>query len=330
MANEYTSIATTPGLATELVQPTYDLAVKEARKALPTIRQFVDVRPEQPAMRGSSVTMERFEWFSEAVVTAAKTPLTEEADVDSTKMPKPTPVTITPNEYGFAVTSTRKLSNRVFAPFDGFKARAIALHLTRVIDELLQDTLVAEVTGANVLYGGDATSNATIDINDKVTASLVRKVVSEFRANNVETWDGQFYGAVVHPYIVHDLREETGSGSWRVPNEYGTNQSKIWAGEFGEFEGVRFVQNNLVRITQDGSGTGADQIHPIQSYFFGRRGLAEHVVEEPHVVVGPVTDKLKRFATLGWYGDFGFKVYDAGCIRRVVAATSLDASLPDA
>lgn len=330
MANEYTSVATLPGLATELVQPVYDKAVKEARRSLPTIRDFVDVRPEAPAMRGSSVSMERFNWFSEAAVTAAKTPLTEEADVDSTKVPAPTKVTVTPTEHGFAVTHTLKLSNRVFAPFDGFKARAIADHQIRVMDELIQDKIIAGVTGSQVLYGGDATSNGTLDINDKLSAAKVRAVVSHFRANSVPTWDGQFYAAVLHPYQVHDLREETGSGSWRVPNEYGTSQSKIWNGEFGEFEGVRFVQNNRVRIAQDGSGTGGTQIHSIQSYFFGRRGLAEHVVVEPHVVMGPPTDKLGRFFTLGWYGDFGHAVYDPGCIYRVVTATSLDAALPDA
>ena len=169
MANQFTSVATVPGLASELVQPVYDVAVGEALHALPTMRAFVHKTPGNPAMRGSSTTLEKFEWFSDAAVTAAKTPLSEELDVDSTKMPQPSKVTVSPKEYGFAVTSTRKLANRVFAPFDPFKARAIADHQNRVMDSLIQDILIAN--GTNVSWGGTATSNATLAAGDKLTAA---------------------------------------------------------------------------------------------------------------------------------------------------------------
>lgn len=325
MANEYTSVATVPGIASELVQPTYDLAVGEALRSLPTFRAFVTKRPGNPAMRGSSTTLEKFEWFSDASVTAAKTPLTEESDVDSTKMPQPSKVTLTPKEYGFAVTTTRKLTNRTFAPFDSFKARAIADHQNRVLDSLIQDIVIAN--GTNVNYGGTATSNATLAAGDKLTAALVRKTVARLRSKAVPTFYGGFYAGLVHPYTVLDLREETGSGSWRVPTEYGTDQSKIWAGEFGEFEGVRFVQNNLIRWAKDGSGTGGAQIRSVQSYFLGANALVEQVYEEPSVVVGPVVDKLQRFATLGWYGDLDWNVYEQKAVQRISHAVSLNTDL---
>lgn len=325
MANQFTSVATVPGLASELVQPVYDVAVGEALHALPTMRAFVHKTPGNPAMRGSSTTLEKFEWFSDAAVTAAKTPLTEELDVDSTKMPQPSKVTVTPKEYGFAVTSTRKLANRVFAPFDPFKARAIADHQNRVLDSLIQDILIAN--GTNVSWGGTATSNALLAAGDKMTAAIVRRQVARFRAQAVPTYFGGFYAAVAHPYTVLDLREETGSGAWRVPNEYGTDQSKIWAGEFGEFEGVRFVENPLVRWALDGSGTGGAQIRSVQTYFLGDGAIVEQVYEEPSVVVGPVVDKLQRFATLGWYGDLDWNVYEQKSFRRVSHAVSLNTDL---
>src|SRR5690606_34971871 len=112
VSDVYTSITTQPGIATELVQDVWDLAVKTALRELPTARDFVDVTPERPMSRGSSITMEKFEWATDADVQAALTPLDEEADVDAHKLPKPTPVTLTPDEYGDAVVRTRKLDSR--------------------------------------------------------------------------------------------------------------------------------------------------------------------------------------------------------------------------
>ena len=168
MANEFTSIATGGGIGAELVQPTYDLAVRAALHSIPTARQFVTIRDERPAMRGSSITLEKMNFFAKAAIVAAKTPLTEESDVDSTKMPQPTPIVLTPAEYGFAVTTTRKLRNRVFADFDPFKAMAIALHQARVIDELIQDKLV---TGANKVWAGSNTADGTVALTDVLTAT---------------------------------------------------------------------------------------------------------------------------------------------------------------
>jgi len=314
VANEFTSIATTPGLATELVQPTYDLAVRYALKAMPISRMFVDVRPQRPAMRGSSVTIEKINYFSNSVVEAAKTPLSEESDVDSTKIPKPDKVTITPNEYGFAVTSTRKLSNRVFSPLDPIKVNLIAQNEAKVIDGLVQDTLA---TGTTV-YAGDATA-AELVAADTLTAALVRRQVAKLRGANVTPWFGDFYACYTHPFVVLDLREESGAGGWRVPNEYGVSQSNIWAGEVGEFEGVRFVQSNLARVQEE---AGADDANVFSSYFIGRTALAEHVVEEPHVEFAPPMDKLNRFATLGWYGDLGWARYESKALYVVKTGSS--------
>lgn len=321
MANEYTSIATTPGLATELVQPAYDLAVRYELKGIPQARQFVDIRPQNPAMRGSSVTIEKIKYFGAAAITAAKTPLNEEQDVDSTKIPQPDKVTITPNEYGFAVTTTRKLGNRTFAPVDPIKANLIATHQARVLDELIQDALS---TGTKVYTDGN-TANSTVAPTHKLTAAVLRRQVANLRAANVPTWFGGFYAAYTHPFVVLDLREETGSGGWRVPNEYGTDQSDIWAGEMGEFEGVRFVQSNLARVTQDGTGSGGTQTRVFSTYLLGRQALAEEVIEEPHVEFAPPVDKLNRFATLGWYGDLGWALYNTQALKVIRTSSSATA-----
>lgn len=316
MVNVYTSVAAN-GISSELVQDVWDKVVKFALRELPTCRQFIDVRPVAPMSRGSSVTLEKAAWFDAATVTAMKTPLTEASDVDSIAAPTPTNVTITPAEYGAAVTRTRKLNERTFAPVDPIIAATLAQAMNETIDSLVQDTLIAGSTA--VLVGGGSGVNDVAN-TDVLTAALVRQAVTRLRTKKVPAWFGNFYAGVVHPHVVLDLRGETGAGGWRVPNEYGMSQDRIWRGEIGEFEGVRFVENALIRTAANTAGT-PNTVY--QNYFVGRGALAEQVFIEPHVVVSPQTDKLGRFHTVGWTGDLGFAVYEPLAIQRLVSGSSL-------
>ena len=253
-------------------------------------------------MNGSSVTLQLNPFFSDATVTSAKTPLGEEVDVDAVKMPATTTVTLTPLEYGFANVRTLKLANRTMVPIDPVIARAVADHMRKVVDELIQDELA---NATNIDYAGSATSIVTVAATDVITADDVRKAVLGLRVRQSVPWFGDLYAVGCHPSVVYELRRETGSGGWRVPNEYGMSQANIWNGEIGAFEGARFVENARTRVAAD----GASSAKVARTYFFGREALSEAVVTEPHVVLGPVVDRLYRFRPIGWYGDFDQKIY---------------------
>lgn len=55
----------------------------------------------------------------------------------------------------------------------------------------------------------------------------------------------------------------------------------------------------------------------------GQQALAEAVAEEPHVVIGPVTDKLMRLRPIGWYGVLGFKRYREDALYRIESESSI-------
>lgn len=302
MADVFTSIATSGGYSTNTVEPAYDLLFRWALTVMPQYRQFADVRPAQPTMHGSSITLELNNYFSDATVTAAKTPLAEESDVAAVQMPSTSTVVLTPNEYGFANVRTLKLANRTMVPVDPIIARAIADHMRKVVDGLIQDKLA---NATNTQFAGSATSIATVTSAMTLSADQVRQSVLKLRVNQAVPWFGDLYAVGCHPSVVYELRRETGSGGWRVPNEYGVDQSNIWRGEIGAFEGARFVENARTRVGNDGSA-GA---FVARTYFFGREALAEAVVTEPHVILGPVVDRLQRFRPIGWYGDFDFEVF---------------------
>jgi N4-gp56 family major capsid protein len=88
-------------------------------------------------------------------------------------------------------------------------------------------------------------------------------------------------------------------------------------------------------ITVDTAHTGAVTVGatitvtPVTRVFdtiaCGSQAMAEAVAEEPHVVIGNVTDKLMRFRPMGWYGVLGFAVYRDEALYRITSGSSIAA-----
>ena len=236
------------------------------------------------------------------------------------KSPANSQVVYTPKERGFTNKRTIKLARRGLTPVDPVIARQVADHAAKVHDRLVN---VEARTGSNVIYGGTGNA-ATADVatGDDAEAALVRQAVTELRAANAEPRDasGMFVG-VIHPRVVHDLRTEGGAGAWRTPKEY-VDPADIYRGEFGEFEGVRWVQNNAVFLSDiDDDGTTSANVY--RTFIFGREALGKSVIQEPTTVLGPVVDSLKRFRTIGWYSDLDVQVYRDEALYRLETTSSL-------
>ena len=312
-----TSIKTTGGFSTNTVTQAYDLYFRWQLKAMPLCRQFVDVRPQNPTHRGDSVTLQMNQYFSKADVLAATTPLDEETDVTPRQLPATTKITLTPQEYGDAVVRTIKLVNRTMVPVDPVIGKAVGAHCGDVIDYLVQNALRS---GTQVYRAASRASTATVAAGDTLTANMIRLSKTKLENNSVLPRDGQFYVGLVHPNVVFDLRTETGSGSWRVPQEYGSSQNRIYTGEIGEFEGVRFIKSSTLLRDTDNDGASAAKVY--RSFILGQEALAEAVVTEPHTVLSPVTDKLRRFQGVGWYGDLAFAKYRDEALVRLESASA--------
>ena len=388
MANAYTntgstSLGGTAGSA-GLVQKAYDRLIEFALRAQPLIRNVADKTPARQSIPGSSVVLQRY-----VDLTQQTNSLTETVDPDAVALATPTYTQITLAEYGNAVLVTRALELFSLADVDPAVANIIAFNLADSIDTVAQNVLR---TGANALYGGTRTSTATLTSSDTFTSALARKAVAKLRTNKAIPRKGSLYWAGIHPEVAHDLRAETGVGSWRQPHEYQAN-NEIWAGEIGTYEGAFYVESprlyndfkgaakststttttaaaasgayvlavtstsgilvsdlvagtgvttgaNVVSIsgtnvtldqpvTSAGVTSGATitfthETNVFNTYFAGQQALAEAVAEEPHVVIGPVVDKLMRHRPLGWYGVLGFSIYRDEALYRVETSSSID------
>jgi N4-gp56 family major capsid protein len=306
----------TPSNGAGLVQKAYDRLVEFALRSQPLLRSVADKRPARQSMPGSSIV---FQIYND--LTRATTPLSEQVDPDSVAIGTPSAVTVTLNEYGNAVLTTRKLQLMSLAEVDPAIANIVAFNMADSIDEVVQTELRG---GTNVIYASNASgvrATATTNVTGAHTlkAADIRLAVAKLRAGKAVARKGSLYWCAIHPEVSHDLRAETGAASWRLPHEYQSN-AEIWAGEIGNFEGAYFIESPRMYNTTDG-GSSARVFRTILA---GQQALAEAVAEEPHVVIGNVTDKLMRLRPIGWYGVLGFKRYREEALYRIESSSSIN------
>ena len=400
MANAYTSTgaSTLGGTAggAGLVQQAYDRLLEFALRSEPLIRSVADKTPARQSIPGSTVVLQKYVDLAQKTST-----LSESTDPDAVALSTPTTVSITLNEYGNSVLVTRALELFSLADVDPAIANIIAYNLADSIDAVAMETLRG---GTNVIYSGStATSTATITAAATIDSADVRKSIAKLRSAKAVARKGSLYWAGIHPEVSHDLRAESSSGQgWLLPNQYGSSQDRIWAGEIGNYEGAFYIESPRLYSAKDGadqatlattavtvagtsagftfgvasasviasraevgdkiSGTGIAStakitaiatsgdtttitvsaahtaavtattvvtVTPVTRVFrtiiAGQQAMAQAVAEEPHVVIGPVVDKLMRHRPMGWYGVLGFARYREEALYRIESGSSIAA-----
>ncbi len=314
MVDAYTDAAT----LTNVVKAAYDRFAEFALRSEPMFRQVADKYPVQQAMPGSSVVLSLY-----ADLATNTTALTETTDPDAVALANPSQVTITLAEYGRAVLNTRKLELFSFTDVKPAIANIVAYHMLNSVDEIVRTELrggtnvITEAAGA---IGTTATPTSMV-ATDTFKSRDVRYVVAKLRTANAVPRKGNLYWCSIHPEVSHDLRAETGSAAWRDPHNY-SSAGNIWAGEIGAYEGAFFVESPRNYSAVD-SGATNNTIRNFRTLFAGQQALAEAVAEEFGIVIGNVTDKLKRFTPVGWYGVAGWKRYREESLYRVETTSSI-------
>lgn len=318
MANTYTGTSTISNQTgmTNLVQSAYDRYVEMALRSQPLIRDIADKRPVQQAMPGSSVVFQIYQDLAQATST-----LTENVDPDAVALNNTNTVTVTLNEYGNAALLTRKLGLFSLSDVDPAAADIIAYNMADSLDAVAMTELRG---GNNVRYSRDSsdTPAATnqVEITDVATLDDIRFVVAKLRSGLAVPRQGSLYAAYVHPEVSFDIRKESTGGGFQDLHKYDATEN-FWPGFIGTIEGAYFIETPRMYSATDGSSSA----RVYRSVVVGKQALAEAVAEEPHTIVGPVTDKLMRHRPLGWYGVLGWKRYREAALWRIESASSINA-----
>ena len=237
-----TGTPTTTSSISNLVQAAYDQYVRMALRSIPVMRSLADVKPVQQAMPGSSVVFSIYSDLAQATST-----LTETSDVSSIALGNPSQVTVTLNEYGSAVTTTKKLNLTSFNDVDSALADIIAYNAADSIDNVVGQVLSA---GTNVIYsngpsGTAPTASSGVLPVDTMTVADIRNAVVSLRTNKALPRMGELYAAYLHPRQSADLRAETGTGGFQELTKY-VERTPFVAGAVGVIEGAFIVETPRV------------------------------------------------------------------------------------
>ena len=294
-----------------LVQTAYDQYVRMALRSIPVMRALADVKPVQQAMPGSSVVFSIYSDLAQATST-----LTEASDVSSIALGNPNQITVTLNEYGSAVTTTKKLNMTSFNDVDTALADIIAYNAADSIDAVVASVL----TGAgstNIIYGGiTATSTNTITSAATMRVADIREAVTELRTNKALPRIGELYAAYLHPRQTADLRAETGTGGFQELSKY-VDRTPFVAGAVGVIEGAFVVETPRVPFAANTSS-----VNVYKAVIAGREALAEAQGQDISTVVGPQIDALRRYHTIGWYYFGGFNILRTAALYQIQTAAT--------
>jgi len=322
MADFYANEISTSSLQTD--QVAFEKLAYFALRPEMYFDQFADVQATNATNPGASI---KFTVFAD--LAAATTPLGEAEDVTPVSM-SDSQVTVTLEEYGNATVTTAKLRASSFMPVDPVAAQAVGYNAGLSIDTIARNVLQA---GDNVLYatGGavDPSSRTTINTDDILTITDIRRAVAQLRGANVPTINGTYIG-FIHPDVQFDLLSATDAAGWRDAYKY-TNATPLINGEIGQIDGVRFIASSRAPLFANASNnSGASgTIDSYGTLIMGRQALAKGISlggeygAQPSIVYGTVTDLLKRFRPVGWKHFVGYSVFRQEALRRIESASSI-------
>ena len=297
---------------TALVQTAYDQYVRMALRSIPVMRGLADVKPVQQAMPGASVVFSIYSDLAQATST-----LTEESDVSSIALGNPNQVTVTLNEYGSAVTTTKKLNLTSFNDVDSALADIIAYNAADSIDSVVATTLTG---GSNVIYAGTATTTNTVTSSMVMAVADIREAVTQLRTNKAVPRINDLYAAYLHPRQAADLRAESGTGGFQALTQY-VDRTPFVAGAVGVIEGAFVVETPRIPFAANTQSPG---VNVYKAVIAGREALAEAQGQDISTVIGPEIDALRRFRTIGWYYMGGFARLREAALYRIETASSIN------
>lgn len=299
-------------LGSQFVTKAYDLAVYPALRPELIFDQFATVRASNTTHRGGSV---RFSFVND--IAEQTTPLLENIDVDSVTLSSKA-LTVSMREYGTAVTNTALIRGTSMIAMDPLIAERVGYNAGLSIDTLARTAL--DATSVTYDDGSTGSIGSIGNTASGLSGDVLREGVALLRAANVRPLRGGNYVAVISPYQAQQLMSETTDTGFRWMVGYaggqGTAGNSVFMGEVGTYEGVRLVVNN--HLTNQGKG-----------YLMGAEALAKAFSTapgfgpNPKTVVSPVVDKLRRFASVGWYHLVGYSVFRTEALYHINTSASL-------
>lgn len=281
-------------------------------QAQPRLRflQFAKVKRDLQAVRGKSIVFVKYGNLAGGGALDEQDVLTPEAMTTSE-------VVIPVKEQANSVQVTEYLLRTSLLDVLGDASKLLANNMATVLDAQFRDTALLTT---NVVFGGTATSLATMTATSGFTTKTVKDAVETLATHNSPRINGDYYVCIAHPHQLRQLRDDT---NWINANTY-MGRRQLYIGEVGMYEGCIFIETtqmpklNAAEIAKK-YGNGATITEAYEAVFFGDNAYAWAVALDVELRDDGVVE-LGRKHTLGWYGIWGTGILDEKNIVKALTA----------
>lgn len=244
-----------------------------------------------PKNGGKRIEFRRFEQLPKAL-----TPLTEGVTPEGQTM------TVTKQEaevkqYGGFVSLSDQLSMTAIDNVVVEATTAIGNQAGSTLDTISREALNA---GTNVQYAeGQVSSRSELTAEMKLTVKAIKMAVRALKVQNTAKINGH-YVAIIHPDCAYDITEDP---RFIEVVKY-KNPERIFNGEIGTLEGVRFIETTEAKKF---TNAGASGIDVYSTLLLGENAYATTKIEGGglETIVKPLgsggtADPLNQRSTVGW------------------------------
>lgn len=316
--NATTSSGAGNDLSTQL-RTYYDRTLLQNAKPKLVYGQFAMVRPI-PKNGGQTINWRRFDKLAPATtpLVEGKTPLASKLNVNK--------VEATVKQYGAYYILTDWLQLTAPDPILTEAARNLGDNAGETYDIIDREALML---GTNVYYGdGSVKVRTGIAAAMKPTLDGYKQCVRILKRADAPTWEGNTYVAIIHPDTWYDLTKEFEE----LAKYTETGLKKIFEGELGNYQGVRFVETSHGKIYSEAGATNSADSKKQDVYAdivlgknaYGTTSIKGSGVETIAKQLGSsgVSDALNQRSSIGWKGNRATKIVSEIFMVRYEHATS--------
>lgn len=281
-------------------------------QAQPRLRfaQFAKVKRDLQAVRGKAIVFVKYGNLTGGGQL-------EESDVLTPEGMTTSEIVIPVKEQANSIQVTEYLLRTSLLDVLGDASKLLANNMAVVLDGQFRDCVLQTT---NVVYGGTATSLATMTAASAFTTKTVKDAVETLATHNAPRINGDYYVCIAHPHQLRQLRDDS---NWINANTY-MGRRQLYIGEVGMYEGCIFIETtqmpklNAAQIAAK-YGAGATITEAYEAVFFGDNAYGWGIALDVELRDDGVVE-LGRKHTLGWYGIWGTGIIEGANIVKALTA----------
>lgn len=298
-------------LGSQFVTTAYDLTVRGPLRSELIFDQFATVGTTNTTHRGGSY---RFSFTDD--IPEQTTPLLENIDVDAVSFGAKGLV-VSQLPYGTAVTTTDVLAGTSMVAIEPMVGEKVGYNAGLSIDRLAQNALLA----TSITYDDSSTGSVTQigASTDYIDGYMLQEAVEGLQTRKVRPMANGLYVAMLSPRQVQQLKADTSITGWRqaaIQSDENPEGNSVFRGQVNIYEGCYIIMNNKLGAADKGFVLGAEALAKVypDAPGFG---------PQPRTVISPVTDKLRRFASVGWYHMVGYSIFRPEAVVHLTTSANL-------